>query len=247
MTKDNEPVLGHPVLDDPALDDPVGRSLGGRHAAFARRAGGAATYLPDVATFSAVATDPDAQDWADLARLLGPGAFADMFSCPSLPPPDWQPVFTLEGRQMIWNGDARPGRPESAPGTDLVELAADSVPDVLDLVARTEPGPFWPRTHELGTYLGVRSDGVLVAMAGERLRPPGWTEISAVCTAPDARGKGHASRLITALAARIVARGERPFLHVAEANTAAISLYERLGFTSRRPVTFRGFTTPDIP
>ncbi|MFI9547294.1 GNAT family N-acetyltransferase [Streptomyces sp. NPDC052016] len=132
----------------------------------------------------------------------------------------------------------------SESGTGVIELGADSVPEMLDLVALTEPGPFWPRTHELGTYLGVRVDGTLVAMAGERLCPPGWTEISAVCTAPDARGQGHAARLVSALAARIVARGERPFLHVAETNTGAIALYERLGFKTRRQVTFRGFRTP---
>nr|WP_211370656.1 GNAT family N-acetyltransferase [Nonomuraea turkmeniaca] len=98
--------------------------------------------------------------------------------------------------------------------------------------------------HELGTYLGVRDNGTLVAMAGERLRPPGWTEISAVCTAPEARGRGHAARLVNALIARIAARNERPFLHVAEANTGAIALYERLGFETRKHVTFRGFRTP---
>ncbi|MFC8175291.1 GNAT family N-acetyltransferase [Streptomyces sp. NPDC057250] len=222
------------------LDDPVGESLRGRHAELGRRHGRAATYLPEVATFSAMPADPDAADWADLARLLGRDAFADMFSCPAVPPPDWEPVFVLEGRQMLWSGGGASGADDAG----VVELGAADVPGMLDLIARTRPGPFWPRTRELGTYLGIRDGGRLVAMAGERLRPPGWTEISAVCTDPEARGRGHAARLVGALADRALARGERPFLHVAEKNTAAIALYERLGFTTRKHVTFRGFRTP---
>ncbi|GAA4930506.1 GNAT family N-acetyltransferase [Streptomyces coeruleoprunus] len=227
-----------------ALDDPVGESLRGHHAHLARRHGRAFTYTPGVATFSAISPDADAAEWADLARLLGRGEFADMFSCPAIPPSDWEPVFVLEGRQMIWPGSGRPEPARAEPDSGVVELGEESVPEMLDLVARTRPGPFWPRTHELGTYLGIREHGTLVAMVGERLRPPGWTEISAVCTAPEARGRGHAARLVSALVARILSRGERPFLHVAEANTGAIALYERLGFESRKHVTFRGFRTP---
>ncbi|HEU5031988.1 MAG TPA: GNAT family N-acetyltransferase [Spirillospora sp.] len=223
-----------------ALDDPVGESLRGHHAHLARRQGRAVSYLPEVATFSAVSADPDAAEWADLARLLGRGEFADLFSSPAAPPPDWEPVFTLDGLQMLWPGGGDAGRPDAG----VVELGAGSVPEMLDLVERARPGPFWPRTPEMGTYVGIRENGRLVAMAGERLRPPGWTEISAVCTAPEARGRGHAARLVRALTARIEARGERPFLHVAEENTGAIALYERLGFEVRKRVTFRGFRTP---
>jgi predicted GNAT family acetyltransferase len=107
---------------------------------------------------------------------------------------------------------------------------------MLELVARTEPGPFLTRTIELGDYLGVRRDGALAAMAGERFRPEGWTEISAVCTAPEHRGEGLASRLVGALVAGIERRLEGAFLHVLATNTAAIRLYEQLGFRiSRTP------------
>lgn len=224
--------------DTTALDDPVHGSLRGHHAHLARRFGAALTFPPAVATFSAISAEPGPQEWADLARLLGRGEFADMFSSPATPPPDWEPVFALDARQMIYSGP-RPGHDGG-----VVELGAGNAAEMLDLADRAKPGPFWPRTRELGTYLGIREHGRLVAMAGERLRPPGWTEISAVCTAEEARGRGHAARLVRALIARITARGERPFLHVIEANTGAMALYERLGFETRKHITFRGFRTP---
>ena len=121
-------------------------------------------------------------------------------------------------------GGGRPSRREA------VRLGADDVPDMLALVARTRPGPFLPRTVELGTYLGIRREGRLIAMAGERLHPPGWTEISAVCTDAAFRGQGLGSRLVRAVALGIRERGETPFLHTAATNTAAIRLYESLGF-----------------
>jgi predicted GNAT family acetyltransferase len=134
---------------------------------------------------------------------------------------------------------------EVAPDREAIVLGPDDVPEMLALVERTKPGPFGPRTIELGTYLGIRRDGALVAMAGERLHPAGWTEISAVCTDESYRGAGLATRLVRAVAAGIRARREVPFLHAAAANTTAIRLYESLGFTLRREVSFLILRTPE--
>jgi predicted GNAT family acetyltransferase len=109
---------------------------------------------------------------------------------------------------------------------------------MLALIARTRPGPFLTRTIEMGAYLGLRCDGVLIAMAGERLRPAGWTEISAVCTDSAFRGQGIGTRLVQAVAMAIRERGERPFLHASASNETAIRLYQSLGFELRRTVTF---------
>ncbi len=109
---------------------------------------------------------------------------------------------------------------------------------MLSLAERTKPGPFLPRTIELGTYLGIRRDGELVAMAGERLRPPGWTEVSAVCTDPAWRGHGFASRLTRAVAAGIIARGDTPFLHAIADQRHGDRPLQGLGFTHRRDIQF---------
>jgi predicted GNAT family acetyltransferase len=116
---------------------------------------------------------------------------------------------------------------------------------MLELIARTRTGPLLPRTIELGRYLGIRSGGTLVAMAGERLHPPGWTEISAVRSDAAHRGEGLATRLVQAVGAGIKARGEKPFLHVAATNTNAIRLDEQPGLVVCRRNTFRAVGVPD--
>ncbi|PTR32293.1 FR47-like protein [Rhodococcus sp. OK519] len=242
--EDSPPVDDWARIDDIGLDHPVHASLAGPHSHLSRAVGRAATYAADVSTFCSVPVAPQPSDWDDLARLLGPGGFADLFSCPELPPRQWDPVFTLDGLQMVAPPVVATTADGFPAGVELVELEVEDRPEMLDLIERTRPGPFWSRTPELGTYLGIRDRGALVAMAGERLRPPGWTEISAVCTAPEARGHGHAARLVRALTERISARGERAFLHVAASNTQAISVYAGLGFRTRRNVTFRGFRIP---
>jgi ribosomal protein S18 acetylase RimI-like enzyme len=209
------------------LDDPVRAALAGRHARFAQRSGRAWRYDPEVAPFATVPADPTPQDWEDAARLLGPCEMLSVVRPESAVPDGWELVRQMDALQMV------AAVPVSRPDPETVRLTAADVPEMLDLVARTQPGPFRPRTIELGTYLGIRDRGELVAMAGERLSLSGFTEISAICTDPGHRGQGLATRMIGAVAAVIEARGDRVFLHVRADNTGAISVYERAGFVVR--------------
>jgi ribosomal protein S18 acetylase RimI-like enzyme len=220
-------------VTDP-LDNPIWHSLSGAHAPLARVAGRARRYPPEVSPFAGLDDAANEAAWRDLADLLEPAESAVVAADPLQVPAGWARVMSLDGVQMIAGASLL-----GAPDGEAVTLGAADVEEMLDLVARTEPGPFGPQTYRMGRYLGVRRGGALVAMAGERLRPPGWTEISAVCTDPGFRGQGLAARLINAVCAGIAQRGERPMLHVLAANRSAIALYERLGFVVRRSVQFQ--------
>ena len=220
------------------LDHPVRAALTGPHAHFAERRGDVLRYPVDVSPFLALPEEPTAQDWADLAQLAGPGAVVPLAVVDPGAPAGWETVFAMDGVQMI--DDGLPATPDD----EAVRLTAADVPEMLDLVERTQPGPFLPRTITLGTYLGIRRGGALVAMAGERMRPPGWTEISAVCTDPAHRGRGLAARLVRAVGAVIRERGDVPFLHTTADNAGAIRLYEALGFTLRREILFGALRAP---
>lgn len=220
------------MVTEHPLDNPARAALLGPQAHLGERRGAVLRYQADVAPFVALPAQPNPEDWADLARLAGAGAVVATAGVPAEPPGDWKLIMSLPGVQLT--GEAVRGEPDA----EAVPLEPDDVPEMLDLVARTRPGPFLPRTIEFGGYLGIRRDGALVAMAGERIRPPGWAEVSAVCTHPAYRGQGLATRLTLAVAAAITARGEAPFLHAAAENTGAIRLYESLGFAERRSATF---------
>ncbi|MFJ8060273.1 GNAT family N-acetyltransferase [Streptomyces sp. NPDC096142] len=221
------------------LDNPARAALTGPHAHFAERRGRILRYPVDVTPWLALPDEPDADDWADVAALSGPGTEIPLLGFRGRVPDGWEVTFDIDGVQMVDDGLA------AAPDPEAVVLGPADVPEMLDLVERTRPGPFLPRTVELGTYLGIRREGALVAMAGERLHPPGWTEISAVCTDPVARGEGLASRLILAVAHGIRERGETPFLHTGAGNTNAIRLYESLGFRLRRTTAFLAARAPE--
>jgi GNAT superfamily N-acetyltransferase len=219
------------IADERLLDKPVWASLTGAHEYLAERKGGAVRYPPDVAPFAALADATDPKNWLDLAELYGPGAVAVLPGV-SESPDAWEIVDTVHGVQLV-DASLRAEADDEA-----VRLDHADVPEMLELIARTRPGPFAPRTIELGNYFGIRRDGGLIAMAGERMHPAGWTEISAVCTDGAYRGQGLGTRLVRHVAAGIRDRGEAAFLHAALANANAIRLYESIGFARRREILF---------
>jgi len=213
------------------LDNPVWSALSTSHASFAEGDNLAKRYPVDVAPFAAT-RDQSAESYHSLARLLGPeGTAAIPLATMPVLPAGWTVVRRIDSAQMLWSIQTIP-RVEHR----FEELDISQVDDMVALVELTNPGPFGKRTPELGSYLGIREAGKLVAMAGERLKPYGYTEISAVCTHPDYRGRGYASSLVSILIQRITKRNEIPFLHVRAENSQATRVYEKIGFKTRRNI-----------
>jgi len=210
------------------LDRPVWSALSTRQAALALGDGRALRLQPDYGLFAAAA-DSSEPAQAALERLVaahGPVATVETEAQPLPPGLIAAPQPTV--LQMI----AERLSP-APPGFEVVDLADADGPQMLALATLTAPGPFFVRTHQLGDFVGVKQGGELIAMAGERMKPTGFTEVSGVCTHPDHRGKGYAAGLMGVVAGRILARGEIPFLHVFASNTGAIGLYETLGYAVR--------------
>ncbi|GAA1094865.1 GNAT family N-acetyltransferase [Tsukamurella spumae] len=206
------------------LADPVNAALSGPHSRFRVRSGRIQRYHPEVSVFFGHPRELTGADYADIARLAERNGTVLLRDRATPLPADWT---VLERIGLVqYDGSAV----ETADEPEAVRLTAADVREMTALVERTKPGPFLPRTIDLGTYLGIRdSDGALVAMAGERMHPAGWTEISAVCTAPEARGRGLASRLIRAVGQGVRDRGDTPFLHTSDDNPAQ-KLYDAMGF-----------------
>ena len=211
------------------LDRPAWAALSARQADLAIGGAGARRFDRDYAPFGGAA-DPGAGGHAALLELISAtGPVVVVEPAPPEPPPGARIVSCVQAHQMVLDDlSLRPG------GLDIVALTDADAGAMLALARLTQPGPFTTRTHELGDFFGVRRDGVLAAMAGERMRPDGFTEISGVCTHPDHRGRGHAADLTAHVAARVLGRGEGAFLHVLSTNAAALSVYQALGFRIRR-------------
>jgi predicted GNAT family acetyltransferase len=226
------------MTDFRPLDHPARSALTGRHAAFAISCGGATRYAPGYGVFAALdASAPDAM--ADLARLIA--EHGDVAFLESAPPPAG-PGFAIASQDAGVQMVAEHVTAGADSGARIEPLEAADCPEMLALATLTQPGPFFANTPALGDFVGIRVDGALVAMAGERMKPDGFTEVSGVCTHPDHRGRGYAAMLMRVVAQRIIDRGEQPFLHAYASNTAAIALYRRLGFVIRREVQMTRLT-----
>ncbi|WP_375476463.1 GNAT family N-acetyltransferase [uncultured Jatrophihabitans sp.] len=230
------PPAGRP--DVSVLDNAAWHALRGAHERLAEVHGRARRYRSEFARYSALSDERDEQAWRDLARLAGPGAEVVLTGAPVEPPADWIVVKVGHAVQMAAEGV------DDAPDDEASVLGPADVPQIVELIERTRPGPWRPRTIQMGTYLGIRHRGRLIAMAGERVHPPGWTEVSAVCTDVGYRGRGLASRLVRAVVHNIRNRGEEAFLHAAATNTNAIRLYDELGFRLRRETVFAQLLAP---
>lgn len=213
------------------LDRPVWNTLATRHAAFAVGGDRARRFAPDIGPLAG-ARDDEPDSLAALAELVpAHGSLLLLQVDPIALPPAIVATTTAAGVQMVADQLA-----EVAPDDRIVPLGAEDGPEMLALAALTKPGPFAPRTPALGEFFGITEAGRLIAMAGERMRHAGFVEVSGVCTHPDARGRGLARCLSAHVARRILQRGEVPYLHAYASNTAAIKLYESLGFRLRRAV-----------
>lgn len=216
------------IAMEDALDNPIWHALNTEQIRFAEREGDAARFPPAVTALAGLAT-PGRDPLAALARLLRPGEATGLLLDAELDlPPELDRVDLAPALQMVHEGSF-PALPDG-----IEELGPADAAAMLALAEATRPGPFGMRTGELGTFLGIRAGGRLVAMAGQRMRLPGLVEVSGVSTDPAHLGHGHASRLFSAQLALIGGAGKGAFLHVKADNARAIALYERHGFRARR-------------
>jgi ribosomal protein S18 acetylase RimI-like enzyme len=220
--------------DDALLDNPIWSSLTTRHAHLALGAqtgcGLARRYPSGIGPLSAFQRQtPEA--YADLAAIVPEGDVAALFLEESPQPPvDWELLRGGTLVQMVC--PTVPDQPSLS--QSIVPMEPADFPEMVALATLTEPGPFREHTATLGGFVGVRVDGRLAAMAGQRLSPGGFTEVSAVCTHPDFRGRGYALALVAAVALDIYGEGRMPFLTALEGNTGAIRIYQKVGFVLRR-------------
>jgi ribosomal protein S18 acetylase RimI-like enzyme len=212
------------------LDNPIWCTLTTGHARFASGSGAAKRFPAAVAPFLSI-LDTSPESVAAMAKLAAPGERISMVGVVPDEPAGWAVEKLAAVSQMVFTGHSGGAVEDDG---EIAALGPDDVPDMLALTGLVYPDYFRPRTHELGTYLGIRREGRLIAMAGRRLWPGDYREISGVCTHPDFRSQRLASRLLVRLVAEILRDGLTPFLHVDAGNSGARAAYEKAGFAWRR-------------
>lgn len=212
------------------LDKPIWSALASRQKHFAQGGDLARAFPADVSPFAAARDN--SREAADALAALVP-ADGDISLLEVAPPeaPARIAATLLDGVQMVLGAF-----PVGGVKHEIAPLGDADAAEMLALALLTKPGPFRARTHTMGRFIGIRDQDRLVAMGGERLALDGFTEVTALCTHPDYRGRGYGEALLRAVGQRILDDGLRPFLHVYAANTGAIALYERMGFAIRARV-----------
>ena len=213
------------------LDRPVWSCLTGAQAHLAQVRGAAVRIDSAYGPFAAARDVSEASQAALAALVVAPDDAVAIVEPEAWPIP---PGLRLERSGKLLQMVAE--RPSLGDADDprIVLLGESDAPEMTALALATEPGPWARHTHRYGAFFGIRIDGRLAAMAGERMRPGGYAEVSAVCTWPEFRGQGMAAALIGRVMRGFVARGDTPFLHSYAHNAGAIRLYEVLGFRARR-------------
>jgi ribosomal protein S18 acetylase RimI-like enzyme len=208
------------------LENPIWYALSTGQSYLAQSNHLAKRFPRDVAPFGAMKSQSPSE-YEALAQILSGDVAALFLASKPVLPADWSMHLSGDMYQMTFEA-----RPPAGPKQSFRKLTQADVPEMLALTKLTEPGPFLPRTIELGAFYGIHDSGALVAMAGERLHLTGFTEVSAVCTHPNFRGRGYGNSLMSVVISGIMNRGETPFLHV-KTDNPALALYKKLGFEIR--------------
>ncbi len=214
------------------LDRPVWNALASGWAKFALGGPRAIQLAPEYGPFAAT-IDRSVESLAALAQCKLSEHDLWVVETDDFPAPPGMTVATRAPVAQMVAGDVAAASPDCG----VVALGEDDAPEMLALARLTKPGPFTAATHRLAPFIGVKRDGRLVAMAGERMKTPGLSELSGVCTHPDYRGNGYGDALSRIITRRILDRGEIAFLHAYEGNAVAIELYRAMGYVQRRTMT----------
>jgi GNAT superfamily N-acetyltransferase len=213
------------------LDNPIFHSLHTGHEGVALMNGVARRFPAEIGPLSGI-PDQTRESYNDLRRLAGPQGTVVLFlNQPPAPPAGWTLRHGGLLDQMVCAGPLKRQKRLLPLEAEVRPLTKEDAPAMVELAKLTEPGPFYLRTLELGAFFGVFHGCRLMAMSGQRLRLPGHVEVSAVCTHPDARGRGYAPALMSTVMEHIVEQGKTPILHSYSSNAPALAIYRSLGFT----------------